>query len=135
MTLAGSSTYYQSLGEWRLLVFTFTASLFPLPAGLRFPTNKTPCAGDMARPPALVLTSFPQNVRHQPSHHLAMPLTLHQKHTTTFSHNRYSTVTTITAPSRERPVSLKIGLKSEAILIVSGFWRRIIFCREMGCSE
>lgn len=44
-------------------------------------------------------------------------------------------MTTITAPSRERPVSLKIGLKSEAILIVSGFWRRIIFCREMGCSE
>ena len=37
-----------------MLVFTFTASLFPLPYGPGFPTNKRPGAGDMARPPALV---------------------------------------------------------------------------------
>ena len=56
-----------------------------------------------------------------------MPLALHQKPAPAFSHNRHSTVTTITAPPRARPVSPKIGLKTEAILIFSGFLAKEFF--------
>lgn len=129
--LSGSSTYYQSLGEWRLSVFTFSASIFfPQPGAIshqhdgrysqvfrpRFWPHPTTCTAS-ALPPS------------------GKPPTLHQQPVAALYHNRLSMVTTITAPSRARPMCLKIGLKSEAILIFSGFLAKNYFLQRNGADR